>query len=189
MTFVVQNPHASFRVQVAEAHQQENQPKILQIGVPEISQRAIGVGDLNFVHQSQDLLTGPKGNFQETVSASPIIQKENHILGIDLADHIKEETQIQKAAHVGNLTGLRENFRETVSASPIVSHTLQKEHPTLGKEIESQDLIKEEIQIQKTAHVGNLTGLRGNFQGTVRASHLIQKENHMQGIDRTELFK
>ena len=54
-----------------------------------ISQRAIGVGDLNFVHQSQDLLTGPKGNFQETVSASPIIQKENHMRGIDLTELFK----------------------------------------------------------------------------------------------------
>jgi tyrosyl-tRNA synthetase len=86
------------------------------------------VEDLNFVHQSQDLLTGQKGNFQETVSASPIIQKENHMLGIDLADHIKEETQIQKAVHVGNLTDLRENFQETVSASP----TIQKENHMLG---------------------------------------------------------
>ncbi|NBW02663.1 MAG: hypothetical protein EBR87_02950, partial [Cytophagia bacterium] len=86
MTYVVQNPHASFQVQVAEAHQQENQPKILQIGVPEISQRAIGVEDLNFVHQSQDLLMGQKGNFQETASASLLMRSVNHMLGIDLAD-------------------------------------------------------------------------------------------------------
>jgi hypothetical protein len=147
------------------------------------------VEDLNFVHQSQDLLTGQKGNFQETVSASPIIQKENHMLGIDLADHIKEETQIRKADHVGNLTDLREIFQETVSASLTISHTHQTEHPIREKEIESQDLIKEETQIQKADHVGNLTGLKENFQGTVRASHLIQKENHMLGIDLTELFK
>jgi hypothetical protein len=194
------------------------------------------VGDLNFVHQSQNLLTGqkenfqetvsaspiiqkenhmleidladhikeetqiqkavhvgnltdPKGDFQETVSASPIIQKENHMLGIDLADHIKEETQIRKADHVGNLTDLREIFQETVIASLTISHTHQTEHLIREKEIESQDLIKEETQIQKADHVGNLTGLKENFQGIVRASPLIQKENHMQGIDRTELFK
>jgi hypothetical protein len=142
-------------------------------------QKAVHVGNL----------TDPKGNFQETVSASPIIQKENHMLGIDLADHIKEETQIRKVDHVGNLTDLRGNFRETVRASLIISHTRQTEHLIREKEIESQGLIKEETQIQKTAHVGILTGPKGNFQETVRASPLIQKENHMQGIDRTELFK
>jgi hypothetical protein len=147
------------------------------------------VEDLNFVHQSQNLLTGQKGNFQETVSASPIIQKENHMLEIDLADHIKEETQIQKAVHVGNLTDLKGSFQETVSASLIISHIHQTEPLIREKEIESQDLIKEEIQIRKAAHVGNLTGPKGNFQETVRASPLIQKENHMQGIDLTELFK
>jgi sporulation protein YlmC with PRC-barrel domain len=142
-------------------------------------QKAVHVGNLTVLRE----------NFQETVSASPIIQKENHMLGIDLADLTKEAIQIQKADHVGNLTDLRENFQETVSASLIISHTHQKEHPILGKEIESQDLIKEAIQIQKADHVGNLTGPKGNFQGTVRASHLIQKENHMLGIDLTELFK
>jgi len=125
------------------------------------------VEDLNFVHQSQDLLTGQKGNFQETVSASPIIQKENHMLEIDLADHIKEETQIQKAVHVGNLTDLRENFQETVSVSPII----QKENHMLG--IDLADHIKEETQIRKVDHVGNLTDLRGNFRETVSASLII----------------
>ena len=111
------------------------------------------------------------------------------MLGIDQADLIKEAIQIQKVDHVGNLMVPKENFLETVSASLIISHTHQTEHQILEKEIESQDHIKEAIQIQKADHVENLTGLKENFQGTVRASHLIQKENHMLGIDLTELFK
>lgn len=183
MTFVVQNPHASFQVQVAEAHQQENQPKILQIGVLGLSQRAIGVEDLNFVHQSLELLTGQKENFQETVSASHIIRNVNHMLGIDQADHIKEEIQIQKADRVGNLMVPKENFQATASES----HITRSANHMLG--IDLIDLIKEEIQIQKVAHVGNLTDPKENFQETVSASPLIQSVSPMRGIDLTELFK
>ena len=111
------------------------------------------------------------------------------MLGIDLADLIKEETQIQKVDHVGNLMDLRENFQETVRASLIISHIPQIEHPILEKEIESQDLIKEEIQIQKTDHVGNLTDPKENFLEAVSVSPLTRSVNHMLGIDLTELFK
>jgi sporulation protein YlmC with PRC-barrel domain len=88
-------------------------------------QKAVHVGNL----------TDLKENFQETVSASLMIQKENHIPGIAPADLTKEAIQIQKAVHVGNLTDLRGNFRETVSASLIISHIHQKEHPILEKGI------------------------------------------------------
>jgi hypothetical protein len=111
------------------------------------------------------------------------------MLGIDLVDLIKEEIQIQKVAHVGNLTDPKESFQETVSASLIISHTLQTEHQILEKEIESQDLTREAIQIQKAAHVGNLTDPKENFQETVSASPLIRSVNPMRGIDLTELFK
>ena len=139
-------------------------------------------------------LTDLRENFQETVSASLIIRSVNQLsvnrmLGIDLADLIKEETQIQKVDHVGNLMDLRENFQETVRASLIISHIPQIEHPILEKEIESQDLIKEEIQIQKTDHVGNLTDPKENFLEAVSVSPLTRSVNHMLGIDLTELFK
>ena len=111
------------------------------------------------------------------------------MLGIDLADLIKEETQIQKVDHVGNLMDLRENFQETVRESLIISHIPQIEHPILEKEIESQDLIKEEIQIQKTDHVGNLTDPKENFLEAVSVSPLTRSVNHTRGIDLTELFK
>ena len=188
MTYVVQNPHASFQVQVVEAHQQENQPKILQIGVPGLSQRAIGAEDPSFVHQSLELLTDPKENFQETVSASHIIRNVNLMLGIDQADHIKEVILIQKADHVGNLMVPKENFQETVSASLIIRSVNQLSvNRMLG--IDLADLIKEETQIQKADHVGNLTDLRENFQETVSASLIIRSVNHMLGIDLADLIK
>ena len=131
----------------------------------------------------------PKENFQETESASLIIRNVNHMLGIDQADHIKEAIQIQKADHGENLMVPKENFLETVSASLIISHTHQTERQILEKEIESQDHIKEAIQIQKADHVENLTGPKENFQETVSVSPLIRSVNHTLGIDLTELFK
>ena len=64
------------------------------------------------------------------------------MLGIDQADLIKVEIQIQKVDLVGNLMDPKENFQATARASLIISHTHQTEHQILEKEIESQDLIK-----------------------------------------------
>ena len=76
-------------------------------------------------------LTGLRENFQETVSASLIIQKENHMLGIDLTELFKEEIQIQKAVHPESLTGLKKNFQETESASHF---NLMVRRPSVQKE-------------------------------------------------------
>jgi len=188
-------PKENFQETVSASHIMRNVNLTLGIDQADLIKEAIQIQKADLVGN----LMAPKENFQETVSASLIIRKVdplnvNHMLGIDLADLTKEEIQIQKTAHAENLTDPKENFQETVSASLIItsliiSHTHQTEHPILEKEIESQDLIKEAIQIQKAVHVGNLTDPKENFQGTVRESHLIQKENPMRGIDLTELFK
>jgi hypothetical protein len=134
-------------------------------------------------------LTDPKENFRATVSASHTIRNVNLIQGIDQADHIKEAIQIQKVDLVGNLMDPKENFQATARASLIISHTHQTEHQILEEEIESQDLIKEAIQIQKVGLVGNLTDPKENFLETASVSLLTRSENHMLGIDLTELFK
>jgi hypothetical protein len=175
----------NFQETVSASHTMRNVNLTLGIDQADLIKEAIQIQKADLVGN----LTAPKENFQETVSASHIMRNVNLTLGIDLADPIKEAIQTQKADLVANLTGPKENFQETVSASLIISLTHQIEHQILEKEIESQDLIKEEIQIQKVARAGNLTDPKGNFQETVRVSPLIRSVDHMLEIGRTELFK